>query len=350
MKPLLDPGGQTCTACGTRFPDATLACPSCQRLVHADALRALSEQAGAAASAGDATAELTAWQRALPLLPAQTRQHAQILERARLLSTRVEEGAPTPSADEGKSGGGLQKGLAGASALGLLLWKFKAFAIFLLTKLKFLFLGLTKAKTLLSMLLSMGLYFTLWGWKFAVGFVLCMYVHEMVHVAAMRLQGIAASAPMFIPGFGAFVRGASYPMSPAQNARIGLAGPIWGLGAAVACALVYGATDSPIWGALAQSAGFLNLFNLLPVFGLDGAHAFQALGKRDRIIAAASLMGAWMLTEEGLVLIIAAVAAYRAWGTPPSAEPDRRTLVTYVALVAALALLMEIHVPIPGRP
>ena len=56
------------------------------------------------------------------------------------------------------------------------------------------------------MAISLGVYWQLWGWKFALGFVLALYVHEMGHVAALRRYGVRASAPMFIPLLGAFVR------------------------------------------------------------------------------------------------------------------------------------------------
>ncbi len=37
-------------------------------------------------------------------------------------------------------------------------------------------------------------------------------------------------APMFLPGFGAVVRMQQYPVDAREDARVGLAGPIWGLG------------------------------------------------------------------------------------------------------------------------
>ena len=80
-------------------------------------------------------------------------------------------------------------------------------ALFLLTKGKLLLFGLSKGTTFLSMLAALGVYWTLWGWKFALGFVLSIYVHEMGHVAAMKRFGLAATAPMFIPGFGALRSG-----------------------------------------------------------------------------------------------------------------------------------------------
>src|SRR5207253_1330115 len=105
-----------------------------------------------------------------------------------------------------KHGSPWGKGAAGVGAVGALLAKFKFVLLFVLTKAKLLLLGLTKGGTFLSMLLSAGLYWTIWGWKFAFGLVLSIYIHEMGHVQALQRYGIKATAPMFIPGFGAVTR------------------------------------------------------------------------------------------------------------------------------------------------
>jgi len=97
-------------------------------------------------------------------------------------------------------------------------------ALFALTKAKFLLLGLTKLSTLGSMLAFLGVYWSMFGWKFALGFVLCIYVHEMGHVAELRRFGIAASAPMFIPGLGAFVSLKQLPANVMQDSRVGWPG------------------------------------------------------------------------------------------------------------------------------
>src|SRR5260370_20561054 len=115
------------------------------------------------------------------------------------------------------------------------LLKFKTFVLIALTKAKFLLFGLAKVKTLLTMLASFALYWSLYGWGFAAGFILGIYVHEMGHIWALRQFGLRASAPMFIPGFGAFVSLYDSPANVGQDARIGLAGPFWGAGAAIAC-------------------------------------------------------------------------------------------------------------------
>ncbi len=338
--------GQTCTGCGSQFPDGALACPSCQKLVHSAELKRLSEQAQQAERAGDLTAELSSWRSALALLPPQSRQYSQLRDKTLQLSAALQSAPAAASTSQSKpKAEGLQKRMGGLSALGVLLWKFKTFALFFLTKLKFLFLGLTKLQTLLSMLLTMGVYFTLWGWKFAIGFVLSIYVHEMGHVAALHRLGIAASAPMFVPGFGAYVRLHQYPSTPAEDARVGLAGPMWGLGAALVCAMLYRTTGAGIWGGLAQSGAYLNLFNLLPVWQLDGARGFHALDKRQRIIVTCVLGVAWYFTHDTLLLVLAGVAGYRAFATPSAQEPDQRAFAEYVLLVGALSMLLKLHVP-----
>src|SRR5262249_18996551 len=126
----------------------------------------------------------------------------------------------------------------GLGALGLALWKLKT-----------LLLGLTKASTLLTMFMSLGVYWAAWGWKFALGIVLSIYVHEMGHVIALRRLGFKASAPMFIPGIGAVVRLQQQVVNPREDAEIGLAGPIYGLGAAVFSLVLWLVTDQQIFAA-----------------------------------------------------------------------------------------------------
>jgi Zn-dependent protease len=223
--------------------------------------------------------------------------------------------------------------------------------LFMLTKGKLLLFGMTKWSTVLSMALSLGVYFTLWGFWFALGFVLSLYVHEMGHVFALRRLGIAASAPMFIPGVGAFVRMKQYPATPSEDAEVGLAGPVFGLAAGFACLGLFMATNEPIFAALARTGGWLNLFNLMPLLSLDGGRGFRALDLRQRWLATAAIGLAWVLTHEHMLMIVGLVAvgnaalASRAKGTLP-ATGDKRAFYTYLVLIAALAWLSTTHVPI----
>jgi Zn-dependent protease len=232
-----------------------------------------------------------------------------------------------------------------AGGLALILWKAKGLVLLVLGKLKFLTLGLSKASTLLSFLASWGVYWSLWGWRFALGFLVAMYIHEMGHVAALRRYGIPASAPMFVPGFGAFVRMNQHPKTVGEDARIGLAGPEWGFGAALCAYLAYAATGNAIWAAIGHSAAYLNLFNLLPVWQLDGGRGFAALDRPQRAFVFASLMGAWAVTHEGLLGLIGVVALFRAFSPDRPERGDVAVLARFVWLVAAFSAMLLVGLP-----
>ena len=153
-------------------------------------------------------------------------------------------------------------------------------------------------------MLTVGLYWTVFGLWFAVGLVLSIYVHEMGHVFALTRYGIHAGAPLFVPGLGAFIRLKQELTDPKQDARVGLAGPIWGLGAALVCLAAFVATRQPIWAALAQFGALVNLFNLLPIWHLDGGRAFRSLTRSRRWLAVAAIAAAWAVTDEGLLVLL----------------------------------------------
>ena len=330
---------QVCSGCGTELGTALLSCPMCRRLVHASALKDLAERAEAAAAAGDAQAALAAWRSSLELLPPDSRQSAAVAQRIAALGSTVDAAASAP-VDVPTSG--RWKWLAALGPAGLLIWKFKFLVVALLTKGKLLLLGLTKAGTVASMFASVGLYGTQWGLWFALGLVLSIYVHEMGHVAAIRRYGIAATAPMFIPGFGALVRLKQAPVTPRENARIGLAGPIWGLGASVAAALAGQVAGSPLAMAIAHTGAWINILNLAPVWQLDGSRGFASLTRPHRWIATAALAVAWMLTRDGVVLLVLLVAVGRTAVTPADAPPDRGALILFVFVTLALAVIWRL--------
>jgi len=305
-----------------------LACPACAQLVHAKRLKALAQQAQAASAAGDSTAALQSWREALELLPEESKQHAQvratILELSRGIDATSAKSAPSSSA---------RGWWAGIGAL----------LLFIVGKGKLLLLGLTKASTLFSMFLSLGVYWTAFGWKFAAGLVLSLYVHEMGHVAWLRRYGIAASAPMFVPGLGAFVRMGQYPTDAREDARIGLAGPTWGLFAALVFLAAGSFGPFPSGLAIAHVGAWINLFNLLPVWQLDGARGFRALSRPQRWFAAAAIGLAWALNGDGILLLLLGVAVWRACSKDAPAQGDRIAAFQYAALILGLGQLARVH-------
>ena len=188
-------------------------------------------------------------------------------------------------------------------------------AVLLLSKLKFLLLGLTKASTFVSMFAFFGVYWSIYGWPLALGLVFSIYIHEMGHVAMLSRCGIAASAPMFIPGIGALVQLKQRVEDPLTDAKIGLAGPMWGLGAAIVALVVYELSHAKIWLAIAQLTAFLNLFNLTPIWQLDGSRGVHVLARWER----------WAL--------VAAIACHAAGDR--AAPPVRRRSRRRLAIVSA---------------
>jgi Zn-dependent protease len=332
-----------CAGCGTELPPAIAACPACHRLVHTDALRDLAAEAERAEAGADPTTAVRLWRRALELLPPESQQARRVA--ARVVELTRGAGAATAAPAEGSPAPGTRtaRWLAPLGVVGLLVWKLKFVLVFVLSKAKLLALGLTKSSTLFSMLLSFAVYWSAWGWRFAAGLIVSMYVHEMGHVAALRRLGIRATAPMFVPGLGAFVRMEQYPADASEDARVGLAGPIWGTGAALAAFAAWKVLGAPFWGAIAQAAAWLNLFNLLPVWQLDGGRAMRPLSRPERWLVVGVLAAAFAITREGLLVLLLLAAGARAAAGQPG-PGDRRALVEYVLLVLLLAGLSTVRI------
>jgi Zn-dependent protease len=234
-----------------------------------------------------------------------------------------------------------KRGGGGIAALGLLIAKFAA-------KIKVVLLLLPKLKILTtsgSMLVSVAAYSLLWGWKFAVGFVLLLFVHEMGHVIQLRREGIKASAPVFIPFLGAAVWSKSLGGNAIAEARVGLAGPILGSIGAAACIPIADATGNDFWRALAFTGFFLNLFNLLPVVPLDGGRAMAAmspwmwgLGLFAVVLLAFTYPNPIIL----LIVLLAVMETWRRWRSLKSGDPTVRAYYRvpklHRALVAAVYL------------
>jgi Zn-dependent protease len=307
-------------------------------------LKRLAADAEQSEQAGDLTTALSAWRDALELLPPNSRQHEAISARVSALSEKVDAGALFAP---GKSRPGLSEAAARKKTRLGKAWAWTVGAVGLaLTKGKLLLLGLTKAGTLWTMLLSFGVYWTVWGWKFAAGLVISIYIHEMGHVVALSRFGMKATAPMFIPGFGALIRMKQHPTSPREDARVGLAGPLWGLGAALAALGIYELTGVPIWAAIARVGAWINLFNLIPIIPLDGGRGFRSLSRGQRWIVVAVMGLSWAVTKEGLLALLVIVAAWRALSEKSKTDPDPKGLLQYTLLVAILSAMCLL--PVPG--
>lgn len=155
-------------------------------------------------------------------------------------------------------------------------------AIKYFAKLKFLVLPILKVFPLLlktggSMFFSIWVYALHWGWPYAVGFVLLLFVHELGHLLAARQVGLKVGTPMFIPFMGAVIALKENPSNAWIEARVALGGPLLGSLGALGCVGLYMATGNPLFVALAYSGFLLNLFNLAPFGILDGGRIAGAV-------------------------------------------------------------------------
>jgi Zn-dependent protease len=237
------------------------------------------------------------------------------------------------------------------------LWAPIAAVVFLIWKLKFIFVALFKFKLFTvagSMLVSIGAYALLWGWQFAVGFVVLLLVHELGHVAEAKRQGLPVSAPMFIPFLGAVIMLKQLPDNVWNEAKVAIAGPIvGGLGAAAVWGLGE-AIDSDLLVALAFTGFFLNLFNLAPISPLDGGRIVAAIHPVLWIVGLIALVGLTIVAPNPiliLILVLGGLESWRRWQNrhQPEAEayyratPQQRwiTGISYIVLAGLLTLGMS---------
>ena len=219
---------------------------------------------------------------------------------------------------------------------------------------------LSKAKFLFSsgsILVSIAAYSLIWGWKFAAGFVALLFIHELGHVIQLRREGIQASAPMFVPFLGAVIMAKSMGENATTEAKVGLAGPILGTAAALACIPIGLMSGNDLWMALAFTGLLLNLFNLIPVSPLDGGRAMAALSPRFWFVGLLLLALLFLLTFSiilALVLILGGLETRRRWkelkqgGEETQAfyrvRPKHRVVIAlvYLGLIVVCGVGMEL--------
>jgi Zn-dependent protease len=176
-----------------------------------------------------------------------------------------------------------------------------------------------------TMLLSLAVYATIWGWPYAAGFIALMFVHEMGHYVAARQCGLDVGAPAFIPFVGAWINLKEQPRDVRTEAYVAAAGPLVGTVAAVAVYLWGRWTGSTLLLAIAYAGLFLNLFNLLPVSPLDGGRITAIISPRVWLIGA-PVMLAMLFYRPSPVLAIIAIIAFpqliKAWRYDPKAPEN----------------------------
>jgi Zn-dependent protease len=342
-----NPVPQNCQQCGADLPYEAMICPQCQALVHGLRLDQLAQDARALENRGLLRQAGELWTTTLTLLPADSKQatwvHTRLeaLAQAEIAKANGDPNpqimAPTPKSNQPKPPPpNWVKRLGPFGPVALFLLKFKS-AFLLLFKLKFLF----------SFALYVALYVSLFGWRFGLGFSVCILIHEMGHYVDVRRRGLPAEMPIFLPGFGAYVRWTALGVTRRQIAQIALAGPLAGWIASAACFLLYTQTQDPIWSALARTGAWLNILNLIPVWFFDGGLAARAFGTTARGSILVLTLAIWFVTDEGVFLILALGAAWALFTAIRNRDDsipqqsDWSSWFYYAAVLIALAVVLH---------
>jgi hypothetical protein len=321
----------SCPSCSHWLPDGTLACPDCQTLTYGVHLSEIARSAQELEQEQKWVEARERWRSALAWLPEEAQQAASVRQHIAQIDARLK------AAEDQKAK--WTKRLGPFAPIALFLLKIKSL-LFLVFKLKFL----------LSLVAFFGIYWVLFGWKFAAGFLACLFVHEMGHFVACKRRGLKAELPVFVPMMGAYVKWYSQGVSLEDLASISLAGPLYGLFAAFACYGFYVSTHAPIFMVLVYVGAWINFLNLFPLLGLDGAQAAYALSRLQRGLIAATCMVLFALSITNgdlfgastlwIFLIVGLGMAWRAFFTSVPEKPSTKTFLYFQALVLILGLIV----------
>jgi Zn-dependent protease len=200
------------------------------------------------------------------------------------------------------------------SALLVVLAKLKSFFYILMSGAKFLKLG----KVLLTastMVVSAWFYALFFGFPFAIGFVITILIHELGHVVAAKYQGVQVSAPIFIPYMGALINKRENAKTAIGEAVIGIGGPIGGTFAGLVCVALFLATHNSYFVALAYVTFMINLFNLTPIYPLDGGRITGAVSPYLWLAGLIIMLGMYLtgFVRNPMILILILMGLPRLW-------------------------------------
>lgn len=141
---------------------------------------------------------------------------------------------------------------------------------------------LLRSVTSLVLYLAVGYYFFNSNWLLVLALTGIVLFHELGHFLAMKFYNYTDLGIFFIPLVGAYASGKKHEVSQMQSAIILLAGPVPGIlvGIAlhyVAPFIVHDYSQAYLLSRIAWILIFLNLFNLLPVYPLDGGQLLNRL-------------------------------------------------------------------------
>jgi Zn-dependent protease len=314
---------KACKSCTAPVIPGELVCRQCHTLVHAEELERLSAWAKAYEDKDEIAEARETWVKVLGLLPPESTQATWVQGRVRSLELAAKAQAAAPPKNE------WAKKFGPLAPLALALSKAKVLlAVF---KLNFLF----------SLFAFIGVYWALFGMRFGIGFAVLILIHEMGHYVDIKRRGLPVEMPVFLPGFGAYVKWRALGVSNVTRAFVSLAGPLAGFIAAAVCWIIWYKSGDPLWAALARAGAWLNVLNLIPIWVLDGGQAMLALDKIERVVVLTVCLALWMLLGENVFALVAGGACWRLFTKDVPAQPSRATTIYFVAVVVMLGAVLR---------
>ena len=142
------------------------------------------------------------------------------------------------------------------------------------------------------------------SWIIAVALIFGLFVHEYGHVLAMNRLGMGPAKIYIIPFLGGLAAGQRGPSSVWDGVMVSLAGPLFGLLAALPFFGLSYLLGDPAWLYGAFVIAMINLINLAPAPPLDGSKALgPVLGRihpwveQGVMLAIGALVIVWALTN-----------------------------------------------------
>ncbi len=292
-----------CRRCWHELVPGALVCEQCHALVHGEQLERVAAEAKILEGNGKLRQARELWLRTLPLLPPASTQAAWIQHHAADLE---DDSALMPPDAENNW----------ATRVG------------------------TLRPLFVSLLAFVAVSWSLYGFRFGIGFAFLVLIHEMGHYVDVKRRGLPADMPVFLPGLGAYVRWHALGVSTETRAAVSLAGPFAGWLSAAACALLWSLTGDGLWASLARTGAWLNILNLVPIWPLDGGQAASALSKFERGVLLTVSVAISFFVKEPIFLLIAAGASYRLFTHDAPPHPSRQTAAYFASTLALLALVL----------
>lgn len=216
--------------------------------------------------------------------------------------------------------------------------------------------GQNPAWAVVSTLLLGGFIWAYTGsWVIAAALIWGLFVHEYGHVLAMNRLGMGPARIYIIPFLGGVAKSQRLPQSEWHGVLVSLAGPAFGLLAAIPFFAGFVLTGQAAWLVGAAVIAALNLINLAPAPPLDGSKALGPVLARIHpvleqvaMIAIGALVVWWgFMTGRWILAAFLAIAlighlkrgAWRPDGRPLTIRESAFSVGLFIAAAAACAVV-----------